>query len=652
MAALRTWLRPGAAILLLAGVLGLGCGRGSKQPSGYALVRGTVTYTRLPVVYDATTGVPSPTLGSTGVVTPARQVQVRAFQRFLAPDPNTGALVPTWRLMGTTTTDSAGGYEFSGTVKQGYATFIEVDSVFRQAGGNRSTVQVIADPAGITSATPVSDRPIYVLRQDVANRMFTTADALAEPTAVASLGGDSTVDFRLGNSSADLDTWAVTVPRWYASGSQPVHQTETQSLGSRVLAILDSAYSFSYYYGDPTPSRTPNGFLDLHYYPRANETPRRSFVVHDPRLVQATAFDGEGKLHYFGALAGAPGLDDAFDPGVLYPLFARNNLAGQARTTLFPYGQGTDPALRPDLAPDLAVVEGLGDAMAATLLQTPFLTDLSAATPLASRDIRTVASRGVYSPANLAALAWRLTLTVHGIPDFSEGTRADWVRFDPTFLRRFFLLAYPTEVVATGGGEVLARRDVASIFGQLRVLYDNHTEDPVNLSVVFNDTNLIPLANQFGINWPGAQFWTPFAANWGQDPSGAMPAASLALDPALAAPMPNPDILNPNPATLYLNDSHGEVAYARMALTRDWNFAVSLANALPAGVQVELVADDAYQEAITFSAADPLPKSWYLKGSYDSANPARHFVRLRLLSQDPSLSAPPVAVVVNLARVN
>jgi hypothetical protein len=654
MVALRTWLRPGAAILILVGALSLGCGGKSHEPAGYARVEGTVTYTRLPVVYDPATGSPTG-LGATGTVMPARGAVVKLFQWFNDVD-QTGALTPAWRLAGTTFTDSSGAYAFSGAAKSGYPTMVELESVYQQDTGHGAQVKVIADPGGIRSATPEPNRPIYVVRKDPAGNVFTNTDALANPAAVGVLPGDSRIDFALGNGSGDIDTWAVTVPDWYASGSQPVRQAGVQALGSRVLAILDTAWVFAYWYGDPTPASTKGGVLDLHYYPGVTESPRRSYVVYDPTLLAATAYDGTGKLHYFGTLAGGPAVDDAWDPGVLHALFARDYLAGQARTGLYPYGQDTRPALAPDLAPDLAVVEGLGDTMAATLIKTPFVTDLSAATGLVGRDIRVASPQGIYSPANLAALAWRLTLTVHDIPVYSDGTPADWALLDPTFLRRFFTVVYPTEDLATSlSGTVTVRRDVASILGQIQVLYDNHTEDPRNFSRYFNDLNLIPMLSTFGIDWPGTLLWTPVAANWGVDPSGAMAVVPLTLSPTLARQVPDPDVSKAAPGTVYLNTSHGEVAYARLALTLDRNYRVSLATTpatLPTGVQVELVVDDNIQEPILFSAADSTAKSWYLKGySTDISNPARHFVRIRLLSQDPALSATATQVGVNLTPV-
>jgi hypothetical protein len=657
MEAFRSWLRPGVAVLALSGFLGLGCGHGASEPSGTAKVSGTVTYTRLPVTRD---GNGSPTgLGATGVVVPARGMVLRVFQLWQDVGYD-GSLVPTWRLIGTALTDAQGNYALDGMAEKYHATLVELDSQYQQNGQNQSIVQLVADPAGIRSTTPEPDRPIYVQRQDGAGNLFNGTDPLANTGNISVLQGDIQVNFALGNSQDDVDTWAVTVPRWYVSGSQPVHQTGTQPLGSRVPAILDTAWSFNYYYGDPTPSQTPPGFLDLHYYPGVTESPRRSYVVYDPTLFSALEYDGSGRLHYFGTLSGGGTVngqtmpDDAWDPGAILPLLARDYLAAQGKTSLYPYGQDTNPTLAPDLAPDLAVVEGMGDAMAAIVLQTPYLTDLSSATPLAPRDIRVVAQPGIYSPGNLAAVAWKLNLLVHGIPD--AGSPAQWANFNTSYLALFFNLVYPTETIQIGNNDTATiRTDVASFYAQLSRLYENHTEAPFNLSTLFNDNLLIPLLHTYGIEWPGLNYWTPIAADWGLDPAGPMAAVPLTLDATLARQVPNPNVANPSPAELYLNDTHGEVAYAKLALTNDRTYAVSLATpaTLPAGVQVELVVDGNAQEPLLFSAANSAAQNLTLTGNPNvSGNPAWHFIRIRLLSQDPSLSASPIQVAVNLTRVS
>jgi hypothetical protein len=655
MVALRTWLRPGAAILILAGILGLGCGGKNNEPAGYSLVEGTVSFTRLPVLYDASTGAPTG-LGTTGTVVAARGVVVKVFQRFDDVD-TTGTVTPAWRLMGTTFTDSVGAYSLSGVAKTGYPTLVELDSVYQQDSGDAAQVKVVAEPGGIRSATSEPNRPIYVVRKDPAGNVFTVTDPLGSSVTPAILSGSTRVDFPLTNGTGDIDTWAVTVPDWYASGSAPVHQTDTKALGSRVLNILDTAWLFAYYYGDPTPAKTKNGVLDLHYYPGVTESPRRSYVVYDPTLLASRAFDGT-TLHYFGTIAGGPVIDDAWDGGVLYPLYARGHLAGLGKSGLYPYGQDDAHAdLAPSMAPDLALVEGLGDAMAATLLKTPFLTDLSATSALVGRDIRTVGTQGIRSPANLAALAWRLVLTVNGVETWDAGTPLVWAGIDPTYTARFFALAYPTEERVTRlTGTVTLRKDVASILGQLQVLYENHTEDARNLSRYFNDLNLIPICSTFGIDWPGTGAWSPLAANWGTDPSGAMPSVSLTLDSSAARRVPDPNVGLASPGYVYLNDSGGEVAYARLDLTLGCSYRVSLTTTpavLPTGAQVELVLDDQVDEPILFDAADATAKTWTLAGSpNDTSNPARHWVRIRLLSQDPSLSATPIGVVVNLTPVS
>jgi hypothetical protein len=180
-------------------------------------------------------------------------------------------------------------------------------------------------------------------------------DPLVTTSNVAVATGDVVVNFLVGTDPA-CDNWVATVPNWYVAGTNPNYPgsspqpqappTETLALGSRVLGILDNAYTFASLYGDPTPSQGRGGVLDLHYHPGVTESPRRSYVVYDRQttpLADTGTLEANGttaKLAYFGTLAGGPAVDDVWDQGVIYPMFARN----------FLFGQGTTP-WRPPLSP-------------------------------------------------------------------------------------------------------------------------------------------------------------------------------------------------------------------------------------------------------------------------------------------------------------
>ncbi|MGA2081015.1 MAG: hypothetical protein ABSH53_10455 [Holophaga sp.] len=679
MAAFPSRLRLGAAIIVTAGLLGLGsgCRKGSSEAPGTATVAGTVTFTRQTVAYDPATGAPTG-LNPTGTVLVARNVEVRVFQLANDVDQN-GNLTATWRLAGTTLTAADGSYSLNGIAYEGYPTFVELDGVFQQGVGNQATVKVVADPKGmIASTVPEPTRPIYVFREDVNGQPFTDPSVFAaDPSLLATLTGDVTVNFSLGTG----DTWATTVPNWYQAGiaayppnTDPTKPVETLAVGSKILGILDSVYYFSYYYGDPTPSQTPGGVLDLHYHPGITESPRRSFTVYDPTLMANVAWDGT-KLHYFGTLAGGPTVDDVWDQGVIFPMLARNSLFGQGKTALFPYGQGTQPTLPPALAPDLAVVEGLSDAMAATLLQTPFVTDLSAPAGLVGRDIRVFpAGGGIYSPAALAAAGWQITLVANGIPP--PGDPSAWgtlnttpsivpPRINPAYTTRFYGLVTPAVEIQTQGGPAPVQVDINSMWAQLSRLQENHTDDPINLSTIFYDSALIPVLAPFGIVWPGSEVvipnniygWPPLAAFWGKDPDSSLQALptytlTMAGDPQV----PNPAVLTPSPADVYLNVAQNEVVYGKLDLTQDRAFAVSLTTSpatLPAGLQVEVVADGQIREPLVFDAAHTTSQSLILRGNPTHPDdPARHWIRVRLLGQDPTLvPAGGIQVTVNLVKV-
>jgi len=674
MVAFRSWPRVGAATLLAAVLLGLGagCKRGSSS-SNTVTVQGVLSYTRVPVTYDAATGSPTG-LGAALPGQPARGVVVRAFQLYEVQQGAT--TVPTWRLAGPpVVTDIDGVFKISGEILSGYRTFLEVTSVFQQIGGNAASVKIIADPAGIRSTVAEPERPIYVYRMDLAGNVLT--DPTSSPESVAMATDSVTRNIALTTS----EVWAVTVPTWYlpgnvssqanpAAGTAARKPSDTLPLGSRALAILDSIYQFAYYYGDPTPSRVKAGVLDLHYWPGGStggapaitEAPRRSFIDYDPATSpldargNPLASDGT-RLHYFGSLAAGPVIDDAMDPGVIYPLLARNNLYGQNKTSLFPTGTTSLPSL----APDLAVVDGLGDALAATLLKTPFLTDTTAATALAPRDIRTIpALPGIGSPAALASLAWQVTLQANGIA-YGTGTYQDWLKFDPIAAQRLFTLIYPT-TAASPASQVAVQYDIASILTQLGRLQEAKTgSESVDLRGIFSDLQLNLLTLPYGITWTGDKAWTPFMADWGLNPDSLVtPLPGFTLSMANAQLVPNPDLDNTDAAlaSVYPDVSQGAVAYAalRLNLDRSYTLRVTTDQALPAGAAIEVVlVEGLVQTPYRFEAGavNPSYTITLLGNHLDFVTPVWHYLRIRVLA--PTVPAPAIVpdlqVTVHLDKV-
>ena len=669
-----SWLRPCAAVVFVAGLLGLGSGcHKSGEPAGTVQVTGYVTFQRVPMLYDGTTGQPTG-LGAGSITTPARGVVVRAFQ--LTSDVGQdGVTRQTWHLAASTVTDLNGYYAFNGAVLSGYSTFLEVDSIYQEAAGNQSTFEVIADPNGIGSALPQPKRPIYAYRLD------SFGNPIPDPTTAtppAQIAVNTIVNFAL----TDQEPWVATVPNWYVPGVDPNHYqappTETVNLGSKVLGILDSAYVFAYYYGDPTPSLVHGGAFDLHYHPGRTESPRRSFVVYD-RSLTPLAYDGS-QLHYFGTLAGGgsvagvPAADDAWDQGVIFPMLARNFLFGQGKTALFPTGpDGPDSE-----APDLAVVDGLGDAMAATLLTTPWLTDTSstaATVPPLARDIRVIpAQPGIGSPATLAAAAWQLTLKANGFT--TAGNYPAWQAglINPSVMLRFFTLIQPYTVYTETHGTVAAPQDICSFYAQAGRLQEaERPGEAVNLQAIFYDQNLGPWLLPYGILWPQTPGVT-LATDWDgttSDPNlpGPLLATlpSFTLSMANAGQVPNPQIATPG--LVFPNSSQGEVAFAKLAGTLDLHLRMSLAAVtagtpstpgLPPGSTIEVVVDGtadaksvpAYLQPQTFlfTPGSLGPVDFTLRGNpADFYNPLWHWVRIRMIS--PATRQPDVQITVSLVAI-
>jgi len=689
MASRTSWLRICAGMILATGLLGLGsgCHSGSKDAAGTVKVDGIVTFTRLPVVYDST-GAPTGSLGSTGVVSPARYVRVRAFQLYTEYDAS-GTATRTWRLAGTALTDTNGDYSLDNTVQSGYPTFIELDSVFQQSGGHSSTVQVTA--AAITSTTTELNRPIYAYRLDGAGTVVTDPTT-ANPQV---LNGDTTVNFQFTDPATP---WVKTLGNWYQQVTAALQApTGTEALGSRALAILDSAYTFAYYYGDPTPSVVANGAMDLHYLPGNTESPRRSYMVYDPSLTPA-ASDGT-VMHYFGTLAGGAngGADDAWDPGVIYPMLARNNIFGQGMTSLFPTGS---TSLLTTEAPELAAVDGLADVRAATLLQTPFLTDITKPAGLVARDIRVVTApaTGSYvastaansaadnvpaanSPAVVAAVGWKLVELAHGIDLLTTGTPAQWAAFGANDLDRLFNLSYPWTY--QDGTKYKVRTDVVSLYGQLRRLQEADEGGDVikHLASVFSDAQLQLLLASYNVPWINSTTWASNTTNWLTNPgfsSVANPSTSFALtmtDPVIGdSHIPDPNITGAAATAtstttsvptgypeVFSSLASGEVASAALSLTLDATYTLTVTPALGTDAYLEVMVDGAIVPSTTlptpqgpfvFSSTLPGPYTLTLTGnSLDFTNPIWHFLQIRLVSISATVVQPNVNVTVKLTYV-
>ena len=304
--------------------------------------------------------------------------------------------------------------------------------------------------------------------------------------------------------------------------------------GSRVLGIGDTIASFVNVYG----SATPGGTLDLHYWPGVDSG--GSYVVYDRALIPQSLTTSV----YFGTLRGGPTNDDAWDPGVILPMLARNALYGGnlGRTYSFPL----DPLYPistplPDLSPDMARIEGLAQAMAANVLQSPYLADTQG-TGLASlvdiRDITGLSASQLspYSAPAIRAFAWEVILQASSLP--SPGVASDWANINPSAAAPFF----PAPGGLTGSDINGNAIDIEplNIYTQINLL--KQAQSTVILANVFTDAVLTNLGSPFGIPWPrpttGA--YTSFVTYWGLDPTGPLPPVVLSMAKATQVNQPLP----------------------------------------------------------------------------------------------------------------
>ena len=634
----RASLQSLGAIVLLA--LGLAChgkGGGSSVPT--ATLAGTVMYQRVPLARDAS-GVPTGLADATNpanlVSLPAQGVIIRFYQQRpqTAPD---GTITNAWILAGSTLTGTTGLY--SARVPTGYLTMVEVLSSF--SGGGSQIVNLIADPQGIQSTVPTADRVQYAMRAAANGSVSATSNV---PTSMFT--GDSVANFTVGLN----DAWWVYDPTTTSSNGvaafvdQAVLETSlpgrTPGLGtgSRVLGIVDTIASFFNVYGTVTPGSA----LDLHYWPGVDAG--GSYVVYDRNLIPQSLLS----TVYFGTLRGGPTNDDAWDPGVILTLLARNTLyaGNQGRTYSIPlnplYPIGTPLA---DLSPDMARIEGLAQAMAANVLQSPYLADTQG-TGLAGPvvDVRDVSSLSAsqlnpYSAPALRAFAWEVILKANSLP--SPGTTSDWANINPLAAARFFLAPGAPTGTALNGTTI--DLEPINIYTQINRLKEGKlAAEPVDLASVFTDAVLTNLGTPFGLPWPRPTIgaYTSFVANWGTDPTGALPPVVLSMARATQVNQPYP-----GPTLAYPNLSEGEVFYTGFNLTADkpCTLTAAITPALGAGVQLE-VDLPRLPRTFTFTGTDGTTEPLVLP--VNGTVPFYHPLRIRLLS--PTVLQPDVTLTLTI----
>jgi len=625
---------------------GIGCG-GKKDPDPVSpntnvTISGTVTYTRVPLVSNPDgTPLGLETDSAKFKSLPLRGVIVRAFQGKTETD-SSGNTVVVWRVRGSALTGSDGKYSIS--VPKGESTFLEVLSSAVPFSG--ASLRLLA--SDIDSSIPVADRSYYAIRKG--------ADGLSpagEQTPGSTISADATLDFTIdltkswwiapiSFTSTILKTTATvgssTVTTWFPNAT-----LETTGTGSRVAGILDSAYTFGSTLGDPTPRTV----LYLHYRAGAAEL-RPSFIEYD-RSVYPNSYDGNS-LNYFGFLRGAGANDDAWDEGILFQLFARNFLVGKGFSGTLPTDPLSDRSDLQDLRPDMALLEGFSQAMAAVLLKSPFLVDTTVGAPT-YRDIRIATGLGsdAYSAANVASIAWKFNL--HASGTISSGvvtpvadTPTGWSGLSQVALMRFFNVALPKD--STTGNPT----DIGSIYGQVARLKETIASgETVDLAAFFPDATLTTLLAPYNITWPRptttATLPDPlvpeagFMANWGANPNSrvtAIPPFTLSMAKA-----------HRNRQNLYPNFSKGEVFNARFTLSGDkiYLLSVQTPSGIPAGAEIEVIIGGAKYPFTTGTAPIRLPA---LIGN--ATTPVNQQVQVRLLS--PSTLQPDLPITLGLDAQN
>ncbi len=611
------------ALPTLLACLALGCGGGNKKSSSEeekVTLSGTVSFMKQPLLKDAN-GVPTG-LDST-VANFTKQVSVGITVRALKAEEETqadGTKTTVWTLAGSGVTDSNGKYSFS--LAKGGTYCVEVLGSWT---GSSATVKLVADPAGLASSTLLLERAQYALRKAPDG---STPAGVTLPASV--LNAKTTLDFEV---TKDTSWWIC--PPGTTRASEAV--LESSPTGSRVLAILHSLQAFSSLYGDPGLGAT----LNLHYRPGVSDT-RGTFVEYD-KNAYPMAYTALG-FQYVGAIRGAVDNDDAWDEAVLYTLWGRNAQVTQGYAELPPFRArgwaspevGSDQV---DLSPDLALVMGLPELMAANLLKSPYLADLNAGAPVV-HDVRSLGSlpKDIHSAPAMAKLGWELLRYANGTLSGStltplEDTPTGWAKIDPKAFLRFFPCVAKSLSAST--------TDLITIYDLLDRLQDSQANgEPVNLKDIFTDAHLKLLTDEYGITWPRPTGTSTlvFRTAWGVDPSGAMAPFTLGMAKAHALEDGS-----------YPNASKGEVFRAQFTLKADPDYYVDVTPLPPAGSKIEVKIG---KETLTFDAstpADPWDLSKNIKSLVGNADkPPTVLVRVRLLS--PSALVADQAVTLTLRK--
>lgn len=687
--------------VLLAALTGCGKSHSSSNPAtSQVVISGKVTYDRIPLV-RAANGVPTgletdPTKFELNL--PARYITVNLYQKVAVPDP----LFPNDRtkdkiffgLHGSAAT-ADGTYSFS--VDPDLEWMVEVQSsIHLGAATSPADVNLIADPNGLTSTLPHQNRLRYCIRKAPDGTLPPTAPSVNHvATSKVAAGSPTTVvDFHIGVGDswflADVDHRLLSstitprlVPGYSEglvvggnpNGYQKAGQLEATPTGSRVLSILDAFVDMAAYLGTSGTlvSITPGGSgttLDLHYLQGRSE-PGGTHIAWDRSLYpQGQAIDpntsvptptgfnasfdaATGTFHYFGSVQAGASNDDAWDRSKLISLAAKAYLFQQiSRGSFFaqsnPLGKYTplpQDAPLTNLEPQMALLEGLPDGLAAVILKNPYITDTTS-TGLTYRDIRDL---GAVPPSELtvfsapfhAALIWELALKANAIP--RSEVPADWAKIIPATVSPLASLIEP-----------FGNLDTINLYPQLKAMQST-LPGLTSTTSPFTDTVLRDLLTQMGvpagnIPWPRPSVGplSAFVASWGADPisNPTAPATSTIAPIVLSMGSATPV------AGIYGNMSPGEVAFAHFTVSRTKIYAFDVQ--FPGGpltngqVEVSLIGigtpDGVTISTYTFTNSTSTSIPLTLQAPLGAAS--TWLVRMRMLS--PTVLQPDTTVAIKL----
>lgn len=498
-----------------------------------------------------------------------------------------------------TRTDQEGNYTLS--VEPGAKVYVEILS-------DIPSTRLIASKI-LGNKESIMERPLYCLRKGpdgkAANNQL--------KTPWGALSADTTVNFNVDAST----NWFISPFAASLAGSEYAKE-ETAGTGSRVLGILNGICSMQKALDIPALPAP----LDLHYL-KGNSEPHGSFIEYDLNSsacyppVEMPLFSGMKEergtpvnssgngLHYFGTISGSDANDDAWDGGVIYPMITRFYLYGQLRKTLPIYGANAGFGLFPTkaltdrtdmegLRPEIAIVEGFADAMAALALKNPNLPDAFGdnGTSVSHRDIRIAKGNNIHSASHISALAWRVARLASNL---SEDVPSAWTNLKVNEIKDFFTLALST--------------DAEKYPNDIPCLY--HQASRLKSVKGKNEALNTEISKLEGKN-------SSFLNNWGVDPGSANPGTfSFSLDMKSA---------KKNIEGKYPNISQGEILTSRFKLTSESNYRLEIpAGQLPAGGSLEVVVDS---NGFLLSAAEP--------SATLNLSAGLHIMQFRLLCQEKS----------------